>query len=200
MGSDPFPVLFRSGPTPVFDRCRSVVPASTEHTTVNPGTVSLIALVVLAAWSDLRTRRIPNALTITGLIVALLIRSAHGLDAVGTGALGAALAFGVAFPLFALRGLGAGDVKLLAACGAFLGPSRLVIALLVTALLGGLMAIIAVLQRGALRRTLANCGAILTGAWTTSRRTGLPTLATRGAITIPYGVAIAAGALAGWFL
>ena len=167
---------------------------------MNPGTVSIVALATLAAWSDIRTRRIPNALTFTGFAVALALRALVGFDAVGAGLLGALLAFGLSLPLFLVRGLGAGDVKLLTACGAFLGPGRLLHAVLITALAGGLMALVAILRRGALLQTLRNCGRIVVGIFSPARRPGLPTLASPGAITVPYGVAIAIGSVAAWFL
>lgn len=165
-----------------------------------PGTVSLVALAALAAWTDIRTRRIPNALTLTGFLVALALRALGGFDEVTAGLLGALLAFGLSLPLFLVRGLGAGDVKLLTACGAFLGPSRLLTALLITALAGGVMALAAIIQRGALLQTLRNCRDIVVGIFSPARRAGLPTLTSPGAITVPYGVAIAIGAVAAWFL
>lgn len=166
---------------------------------MNPGTVSIVALITLAAWSDIRTRRIPNALTFTGFVVALALRALGGFDEVTAGLLGALLAFGLSVPLFVVRGLGAGDVKLLTACGAFLGPRRLLSALLITAIAGGLMALIAIVRRGALVQTLRNCRDIVLGIFSPTRRAELPTLTSPGAITVPYGVAIAVGVLAAWF-
>lgn len=171
----------------------------TMTTTMNAGTLSLVALACLAAWTDIRTRRIPNALTFTGFLVALAIRALGGVDEVTAGLLGALLAFGLALPLFVVRGLGAGDVKLLTACGAFLGPGRLLTAVLITALVGGLMAMIAILRRGALLQTLRNCRDIVLATISPDRRKGLPNLTSPGAITVPYGVAIALGAIAAWF-
>ena len=165
---------------------------------MNPGTISIIALAILAAWSDIRTRRIPNALTFTGFVVALALRALAGFDDVTAGLLGALLAFGVSVPLFVARGLGAGDVKLLTACGAFLGPGRLLNALLITAIVGGLMALIAIVRQGALVRTIRNCGNIVLATFSPARRADLPTLSSRGAITIPYGVPIAIGAVLAW--
>ena len=124
----------------------------------------------------------------------------RGFDEVTAGLLGALLAFGLSLPLFLVRGLGAGDVKLLTACGAFLGPSRLLSALLITALVGGVMALAAIIQRGALLQTLRNCRDIVVGIFSPARRDGLPTLTSPGAITVPYGVAIAIGAVAAWFI
>ena len=167
---------------------------------MNPGTISIVALATLAAWSDIRTRRIPNALTFTGFVVALALRALGGFDEITAGLLGALLAFGLSLPLFLVRGLGAGDVKLLTACGAFLGPRRLLSAVLITAIVGGLMAMIAIVQRGALRQTLRNCREIVLALFSSARRADVQTLSSPGAITVPYGVAIAIGAVAAWFI
>lgn len=83
----------------------------------------LLALLALAATIDLRSRRIPNWLTLmlalTGLMQSLTpVANTPFLSAVG----GLTIGFALAFALFALGALGGGDVKLLAGCGAWLGP------------------------------------------------------------------------------
>jgi prepilin peptidase CpaA len=162
-------------------------------------TFAFLTLVVLAAGADLRSRRIPNILTLTGLVTGLALRSAGGLGALADGVLGVGLAIVVAVPLFALGGLGGGDTKLLAAVGAFMGPSRLVGALLLIALLGGLMAVIDAGRRGVLAPVLTNCLMIMR-SWIRPGGSGeRQTISATGALTIPYGVAIAIGASAWWF-
>ncbi len=163
-------------------------------------TFALTVVVVLAVASDLRTRRIPNALTVSGLGVALALRAVTGLDAFVAGLAGGAIALGLTLPLVVLGGLGGGDSKLLVAVGAFLGPAGLPMALLVTALVGGVMALGLVVYRGVLGATLAHCWQLTRRLWTPSTAEPLRTLGTPGAIAIPYGVAIGAGAIAGWIL
>ena len=173
-------------------------------------TIGLLAMCVAAVWSDLRTGRIPNVLTLTGLGVALVLRStgaiaAGGFGILGAGLAGAALALALSFPLFILGGLGGGDVKLLVAVGAFLSPSRLLVALAVMAIVGGLIALVVVIRKRALGRTFANVWQIvktaaLAALFRTVPRSSLPTLNTPGAITTPYAVAIAAGAIVGVLL
>ncbi|MFN2384206.1 MAG: prepilin peptidase [Gemmatimonadota bacterium] len=158
-------------------------------------TVALCTLVALAVTADVRTRRIPNVLTVSGLLAALMLRAALGLDPFVAGVLGAVAAFACAVPLVALGGLGGGDAKLLAAVGAFVGLPGLPVAFLVTALVGGAMAVVAVARQRALRETLVSCVEVVTGGTPERPRR---TLATPGAIAIPYGVAIGAGALAGY--
>src|SRR5690242_11677682 len=83
----------------------------------------LIALVLGAAIYDVRYRRIPNWLTVMGVAVGLLLNSFlyPGWPGLRLGLLGLAVAFGVYFVLYALRAMGAGDVKLMAAIGAMVG-------------------------------------------------------------------------------
>lgn len=161
-------------------------------------TAALLALILLASVSDLRTRRIPNALTVSGLGIALALRGAAGAEPLAGGLAGAAIAFVPAVLLVIVGGLGGGDAKLLAAVGAFVGPAALPTTLFVTAVVGGAMGAVVVLRRGALGVTVARCRAIVGRAAGISIEP-LPRLGTPGAIAIPYGVAIGAGALAGWW-
>src|SRR5690606_25938791 len=124
-------------------------------------TASFLLLVAAAGWLDLRTGRIPNVVTLTGLAVALALRALLDPSLLGPGLAGAALGLGVSLPLFALGGLGGGDVKLLAAVGAFLGPGKLGTALLAAGLAGGALALAVAVWRGALAATLARTGGLL---------------------------------------
>lgn len=160
-------------------------------------TAALIALVVLAVAWDLRTRRIPNALTVSGFFAALALRALPGGEALLGGVIGGLIGLTLSFPLVLLGGLGGGDAKLLAAVGAFLGPANLPVALLVTALVGGVMALALAIHRRALGETLRHAGALV-GSVATRAPVTARNLRTPGALTIPYGVAIGAGALAGW--
>lgn len=159
----------------------------------------LMVVVGAGAAADLAWRRIPNALTLTGLGLALALRSLGGGSAVVSGLIGACLGLALSLPLFALGGMGGGDVKLITAVGAFLGPYRLVVALLATALVGGVMAVAAALRKRALLRTVRSSGTVVTGLlWRlVGEKPQLPTLGGKSAIRIPYGVAIALGALVG---
>lgn len=169
--------------------------------------VTLAALAVSAAVYDVRQRRIPNWLCLAGLILALLLRAGEGLDSLGAGLAGSGIAFLAALPLFLVRGLGGGDVKLLTAVGAFLGPERLLIALLVTAVSGGVLSALAITRRKAWRQTIANLRRLLWSfgpdrltAWKNPDTDSGLTLDSKGAVTIPYAVAIGIGAVAGGLL
>ncbi len=165
----------------------------------------LVAVALSAVWFDVRERRIPNALTVGALGLALLLRATLGADELVAGLTGTAIGFGLALPFFLVGGLGGGDVKLLAAVGAFLGPGRIWFALLVMALVGGIMAVFVIARNRAFRDTAANLHAIFTtfGArtftgWKGEGSGAAVTLETPGVLTVPYGVAIAAGAIGAW--
>src|SRR5262245_29223093 len=120
-------------------------------------------LLLLACISDLRTRRIPNALTLSAIAAAIAF---HGLT---DGLSGSAWSLGgcflgalLFFPVFALRGMGGGDVKLLAAVGGWLGPSQVVTAALLTSAAGGVLAVLVAVGHGYLRTAFRNLWILLT--------------------------------------
>ena len=160
-------------------------------------TLALCALAVTAVLWDLRTRRIPNVLTASGVLIALGWRAVEGPAPLAAGVLAAAIGLGLTLPLVLVGALGGGDMKLMAAVAAFVGPAALPTLLLVTALAGGVLAFIVALRRGTLVEILLHARALLAprGPGSAPRRT----LATPGAVAVPYGIAIAAGALAGWW-
>lgn len=176
-------------------------------TTTVLSTAVVICLAIGATWFDVRERRIPNALTLTALIAAIVLRVPEGNVAIAAGFMGAAICFGLALVLFLLGALGGGDVKMLTAAGALLGPSRLGTALLVTACVGGLMGISQIFFRRRWTETMANIHTILAtfgrrslNGWKGAGEGAALTLNSPDAMSVPYGVAIAAGALVGWFL
>ena len=125
--------------------------------------IASLVLVLLACVPDVRTRRIPNALTFGAAATALLFHGATGgwsglFSSLGGWALGAALFF----PIFALRGMGAGDVKLLAAVGAWLGPSDVFKVALITAIAGGVLALLVAFMHGYVTTAFRNLVGLLT--------------------------------------
>jgi len=130
---------------------------------MNTSHIFVGVVLALACVSDLRTRRIPNALTFSAVAVALLFHLINGgMSAAGWSLAGAFLGAGLFFPMFALRGMGAGDVKLLAAVGAWLGPSQVAVAALATSLAGGVIAIVVALGHGYLKAAALNLWMLLT--------------------------------------
>jgi prepilin peptidase CpaA len=118
---------------------------------------SLLAVVSIAAIFDFRTRRIPNWLNVGGVVLGLISNFAFsGMHGLQLSALGMLLALLIYLPLYAIRGMGAGDVKLMAAVGAIAGPENWLYIFVVTALLGGLVSLVLVFWKKRLRHTLAN--------------------------------------------
>lgn len=125
--------------------------------------ISVGTLLALACVSDLRTRRIPNVLTMSAAGGALLFHLATGgWSATGWSLLGLVVGALLFFPMFALRGMGAGDVKLLAAVGAWLGPAQVATVALATSIAGGVIAVVVALAYGYLRKALINVYLVLT--------------------------------------
>src|SRR5438105_14206090 len=117
--------------------------------------ITLIVLVSAAAWTDLRTRRIPNWITVSGAIAGLTLHIVYGgLSGAVHSLAGAALGLAIFFGLYAAGGMGAGDVKLFGAVGAFAGPQVLVFVFFFTGLLGGIAGLGLALYRGRLQQTL----------------------------------------------
>ncbi len=115
----------------------------------------LFGLLCVAVWCDQRTRRIPNQLVVVGLICAVCLNTyAFGIDGLKQSLFGALVGLAILIPFFAMRLLGAGDVKLMAAVGAFLGPAGALLAVLFTMMAGGLLAVIVLLIHGRLKSTL----------------------------------------------
>jgi prepilin peptidase CpaA len=146
-----------------------------------------------AAVIDLRTRRIPNVLTMS-MAGAGLALAAAGLGAVGIGSAlaGCALGGALMLPGHVLGKTGAGDVKLLAATGAFLGPALTLNAFVVTAIAGGVLAVIVAVQRGRLTSTVgATARLVRTGG-----RNAPDIESTRSNNRFAYAPAIAIGVIA----
>jgi len=128
-------------------------------------TISIIfvgALLTIACISDLRTRRIPNVLTFSAIASALLFHTVTGgLNAAWLSLAGCFIGALLFLPMFALRGMGAGDVKLLAAVGAWLGPSQVAIVALAASVAGGVIAIVVALGYGYLTTAVRNVWMLL---------------------------------------
>jgi len=144
----------------------------------------LIALWI--SWSDLKTRTIPNYLTLSaalaGLIYNLVVGGWEGLS---NGTLGLFLGFGFLILPYILGGMGAGDVKALAALGAWLGPKGTLALFCYMAIAGGLMALGVLIWRRILWQRMLNMVLCQDKLATLA-----PAEKTPG---IPYGVAMALG-------
>jgi prepilin peptidase CpaA len=159
--------------------------------------VAVAALAVIAAVSDLRTRRIPNALTFGAAALALLMQFAWaGWAGLASALAGWAIGLALFFPVYALGGMGAGDVKLLAAFGAWLGPWGAIWTAFYGALAGGVLALGVSLARGYTKSAFRNLGDLLQ-SWLLGgvRPIDGMTLKSSAGPRLPYAVPLAAGVM-----
>ena len=165
----------------------------------DPRTGVLLLLLAAAAVSDYRTFKIPNLLTGGGILFALvyntMVRPAMHTDWTWAPA-GMLVGFGAMLPMYALRIMGAGDVKLMAMVGAFLGPAATVTALLFCVVTAGVAALAWAVSHRLLRPMLANVNTILSGMLWSSVASGRPQFqpgAPPSVGKLAYGVSIAVG-------
>ncbi len=126
--------------------------------------VALVTTTLLAADTDFRTRRIPNRLTLTALLVALSSHAAAGgLQGLSGAVWGAVIAGGMLLPGWLMGWMGAGDVKLMAAVGAWVAWPASLTATLVSLIAGGVIALVVAARHRALRRSLSGAAAL--GVW-----------------------------------
>src|SRR5882724_11087782 len=116
----------------------------------------LCSILAVAVYGDVRRHRISNTLSLIGLMAGLGLQClGSGLHGVTSGLLGAGVGLACFAPFYLLRAMGGGDVKLLAAVGAFLGPQGAVLAALFSLLAGGFAAIGYVLWQAARASVIA---------------------------------------------
>lgn len=159
--------------------------------------VAVLAVALAAASCDLRTRRIPNALTFGSAAVALAVHGTiDGWPGLLLAASGWVVGLALFLPFFMLGGMGAGDVKLLAGLGAWLGPAGVAWTALYAAIAGGVMALIVTLAGGYTRTALRNVGTILR-FWQASgvRPVEGLTLSSSAGPRLPYALPIAVGVM-----
>lgn len=154
-----------------------------------------IVVAAGAALTDVKTARIPNRLTLLGALAGVLANGVlPGGAGVGVALTGAAAGLAVFFPLFALGGLGGGDVKLMAAIGAWLGWPTVLLTALYTALAGGVFAVGVALARGYLSQALGNLRGLARFWWIAGVRPEPSlTLAHGRGPRLPYALPILAG-------
>jgi len=148
--------------------------------------------VLVATVLDIRTRRIPNALTaaMTSVGIGFAASGASGIS-IGASLLGFVIGLALMLPGHALGATGAGDVKLMAAVGSIVGPALVVTAFLFTAVAGGVLAVIVAVRRRRLGVTLAGTARMIATPVDTCREIQAAAPASRFA----YGPAIAVGSV-----
>jgi prepilin peptidase CpaA len=155
-----------------------------------------LLLATVMAVGDVRTRRIPNYLTLGGALAGLLFQTiVSGWPGLLQAAGGLAIGFALMLPFYILAGMGAGDVKAMAALGAWLTPRTSLALFCYMALAGGIVALGMLIWRRDLWRLRRGWDFLVNLVLTQGRgmvsQVESPTQAPAG--TMPYGVAIALG-------
>ena len=154
-----------------------------------------------AAW-DIATRRIPNVLTFGAALAALVVHtSVAGWPGAAMALAGWAAGIALFFPIFALGGMGAGDVKLLGALGTWLGPFATVWVALYSGIAGAVIGVIVALFSGYLGKAITNVWSLLT-YWRIVGLRPAPelTLSTHQGPRLAYAVPVLAGLMVALWL
>ena len=155
-----------------------------------------VIVLSVAVFTDLRSRRIPNWLVAPFFVLGVVVSAwLHGWRGAGMSLAGAGLALVTYGVLFLMGGMGAGDVKLCAAIGAWIGPKQLFIALILTGLAGGVLAIAWAAWAGFLKELFQHTGDLVFSA----KDRGEAVLSNPRRRKMPYAPAIAIGTLISFF-
>lgn len=160
-----------------------------------------VAVLFTATWTDLRSRRIPNWLSLPFLAMGVVVSSyLHGWRGLEQSLAGFAVGGVIFFVLAVMGGMGMGDVKLCAAVGAWIGPSQMFLAIVVTGIVGGIMALAWAAVGGFMKELLSGSGDLLFG-WRKRGTLVHPDLVLENprARKMPYAPAIALGTLFSFF-
>jgi len=155
-----------------------------------------LLFAAVAGVMDWRSRRIPNWLTVSGLIFGIAINALmRGWPGAKASVLGACLGLGLLLPFVLIRSLGAGDWKLVGALGAFVGPQNLIALLFFAIVAAGCMAVILIIWKGRVQTTLRNIGRMLGSLLSFHLPGSEVSLDNPESLKIPFGVAVAIAAV-----
>ena len=122
----------------------------------------LVPGILLASWIDYSQRRVPNWLNLALIITGFAAQAYfYGVSGLSTGALGLLAGFGLLIIPWMMHGMGAGDVKLMAAIGVWLGPALTFYSFALGAVIGGIVAAIMILSTGRLQSACLNMNVIM---------------------------------------
>ncbi|MHC4695524.1 MAG: A24 family peptidase [Planctomycetota bacterium] len=159
----------------------------------------LIPGIIVASWIDYSQKRVPNWLNLCLIVVGFVVQGiCFGAQGLATGGWGMLVGFGVLIVPWLMHGMGAGDVKLMAAIGVWLGPALTAYAFVLGVGIGALIAMVMILSTGRLRMACANMGMIwakCTNPQTLFSEFGSAKSFGRTSQLLPYGVPLTAGTL-----
>lgn len=161
------------------------------------------AILILAAWIDGKELRVPNWITFPMVLSGLVYSTwVGGLGGLGAGLLGMCVGLLTLMPLYAVGGMGAGDVKLMAGIGAWLGWEVTFAAFCVSTIVGAVMAVIMVLWRKSMQHHYSNFLLILSEWMVIRNPVELSRIAAERKpkmLLLPYGIPICIGSI-GYFI
>ncbi len=159
----------------------------------------LIPGLALASWIDYAQRRVPNWLNAALVAMGFVAQGVYfGAAGIGDGFLGLCVGLGVLIIPWAMHGMGAGDVKLMAAIGVWFGPWMTFVSFMIGAVIGGVIAAIMIVSARRVSLALGHMSLIL--AKTRSRETMFSDFASAKSLgespqLLPYGVPLSIGAI-----
>src|SRR5579862_2366662 len=154
--------------------------------------IPAIVLALIAGWTDWRSRRIPNWLTVPAFFAGILLNLVSaGWPGLKSSLLGAGLGLLILLPFVFIRSLGAGDWKLAGALGAFVGWQVMVTLLVGSIFVAGVMALVLVIYKRRFMQTLRNIWGMLASMATFHMPGPEVSLDNPESLKIPYGVALA---------
>lgn len=159
--------------------------------------VGAVVVALAGAVNDIRTGRIPNKLTYSALLAALILRTAVlGIFGLRSAVVGLLISGGLFLLLFAIGAMGGGDMKLMAAVGAWVGSTQVATLILAAAMAGGVLAVGRMISGKSVSQTLRSTMHLVFYRLTSGMQPH-PELNVQssGSQRVPFGVAIAVGAL-----
>lgn len=156
-----------------------------------------VLVALLGAITDVHSARLPNRLTYSAVVAALVLRTAFvGWTGLKSGLLGIGIAGGIFFVFHLVGAMGGGDMKMMAAIGAWIGRTHIVTVLIVIALAGGLLALVSIIINRNLTRTIRNAVRLVLFRFTAGLEPH-PEMNVQapGSRRVPFGVAIGMGTL-----
>ncbi|WML24992.1 prepilin peptidase [Neobacillus sp. OS1-33] len=158
--------------------------------------IILVIVLVICLFTDIKSRKILNIITLPTIVFGLLYNIFNiGVEGVLFSGKGFLIGLGLLIIPYLLGGMGAGDVKLMAAIGALMGTSFVFYSFIYTALIGGVIALLLIIKTQGLKTSIkslffnvvflsSNLGSMI-----------LPNGEKNSSISFPYGVAIVLGTL-----